>query len=37
MLYAATRPGLKKPDYTLVTHLDVVDVPAEQFKAKLVG
>jgi succinyl-diaminopimelate desuccinylase len=37
VLYAATRPGLKKPDYTLVTHLDVVDAPAEQFKAKLVG
>ena len=37
VLYAATRPGLKNPDYTIVTHLDVVDGPAEQFKPKLVG
>lgn len=37
ILYAATRPGLKNPDYTIVTHLDVVDAPPEQFKPKLVG
>jgi len=37
VLYAATRPGLKNPDYTIVTHLDVVDAPAEQFKPRLVG
>jgi acetylornithine deacetylase/succinyl-diaminopimelate desuccinylase-like protein len=24
ILYAATKPGLKAPDYVLVTHLDVV-------------
>ena len=27
VLYAATKPGLKNPDYTIVTHLDVVDAP----------
>ena len=37
VLYAATRPGLKNPDYTIVTHLDVVDAPAEQFRPRLVG
>lgn len=37
VLYAATRPGLKNPDYAIVTHLDVVDAPAEQFRPKLVG
>lgn len=37
ILYAATHPNLKKPDYTLVTHLDVVDAPAEQFQPKVVG
>ena len=37
VLYAATRPGLKNPDYTIVTHLDVVDAPAEQFHPRLVG
>jgi len=31
VLYAATREGLKNPDYTIVTHLDVVDAAAEQF------
>ena len=37
VLYAATRPGLKNPDYTIVTHLDVVDAPAEQFVPRLDG
>ena len=37
VLYAATKPGLKNPDYTLVTHLDVVDAPAAQFVPRLVG
>ena len=37
VLYAATSPGLKTPDYTIVTHLDVVDAPTEQFKPRLVG
>ena len=37
VLYAATKPGLKNPDYTIVTHLDVVDAPPEQFKPQLVG
>lgn len=37
ILYAATRPGLKKPDYTLVTHLDVVDGAPEQFRPRLEG
>jgi len=37
VLYAATRPGLKNPDYTIVTHLDVVDAPAAQFVPRLVG
>ena len=37
VLYAATRPGLKNPDYTIVTHLDVVDAPAGQFIPRLVG
>ena len=32
ILYAATKPGLKKPDYTFITHLDVVDAPEAQFK-----
>ena len=35
ILYAATRPGLKNPDFTLVTHLDVVDAPAAQFRPRL--
>ena len=37
VLYAATRPGLKNPDYTIVTHLDVVDAPAGQFAPRLDG
>lgn len=37
VLYAATRPGLKNPDYTIVTHLDVVDAPAGQFIPRLDG
>ena len=37
ILYAATKPGLKNPDYTIVTHLDVVDAPAAQFVPRLVG
>jgi len=37
VLYAATRPGLKNPDYTIVTHLDVVAAPAGQFIPKLAG
>ena len=37
VLYAATRPGLKNPDYTIVTHLDVVDAPAGQFTPRLDG
>ena len=37
VLYAATSPGLKTPDYTIVTHLDVVDAPTEQFKPRLEG
>lgn len=37
VLYAATRQGLKNPDYTIVTHLDVVDAQAEQFKPRLEG
>lgn len=38
ILYAATRPNLRKPDYVIVTHLDVVDVadPA-QFVPRLEG
>jgi len=32
VLYAATKPGLKNPDYTLVTHLDVVAGKPEQFE-----
>ena len=37
VLYAATKPGLKNPDYTIVTHLDVVDAPAAQFVPRLIG
>ena len=37
ILYAATQPGLKAPDYTLVTHLDVVAAPPEQFSPRLEG
>ena len=37
VLYAATKPNLKKPDYTLVTHLDVVDAPPEMFRPRLEG
>ena len=37
VLYAATRPGLKNPDYTIVTHLDVVDAPVVQFSPRLDG
>ena len=37
VLYAATKPGLKKPDYTIVTHLDVVAAPPEQFVPRLKG
>ena len=37
ILYAATRQGLKAPDYTLVTHLDVVAAPKEQFSPRLEG
>lgn len=35
VLYAATRPGLKAPDYVFVTHLDVVDAPPAQFVPRL--
>ncbi len=37
VLYAATVPELKNPDYTLVTHLDVVAAPAEMFTPRLEG
>lgn len=37
VLYAATQPGLKNPDYTIVTHLDVVAAPPEQFRPELKG
>ena len=37
VLYAATRKGLKNPDFTIVTHLDVVDAPAEMFKPRVEG
>ncbi|MDO5318807.1 MAG: M20 family metallopeptidase [bacterium] len=37
VLYAATKPNLKNPDYTIVTHLDVVAAPPEQFVPRLVG
>ena len=38
VLYAATVPGLKNPDYVLVTHLDVVAASSpEMFKPKLEG
>ena len=37
VLYAATRPGLKNPDYTIVTHLDVVYAPVVQFRPRLDG
>ena len=37
VLYAATKPGLKNPDYTIVTHLDVVAAPPEQFVPQLKG
>ena len=38
ILYAATKPGLKNPDYVIVTHLDVVapSVPG-QFAPRLEG
>ena len=35
ILYAATRRGLKEPDYTIVTHLDVVDAPPEMFRPQV--
>ena len=35
ILYAATKEGLKKPDYTIVTHLDVVGAPASQFVPRI--
>lgn len=37
ILYAATKPGLRNPDYVMVTHLDVVDAPAEQFVPQVKG
>ena len=37
VLYAATQKGLKNPDFTIVTHLDVVDAPAEMFKPRVEG
>ena len=37
VLYAATKPELTNPDYTIVTHLDVVAAPADMFKPKRVG
>jgi len=35
ILYAATKPGLRTPDFTLVTHLDVVDAKPAQFVPRL--
>lgn len=37
VLYAATKPNLKNPDYTIVTHLDVVAAAPEQFVPKMKG
>lgn len=38
VLYAATVPELKNPDYALVTHLDVVAAASsEMFKPRLEG
>ena len=37
VLYAATKPGLKTPDYIMVSHLDVVDAPAKQFQPFVEG
>ena len=37
VLYAATKPGLLTPDYTLVTHLDVVAAPESMFRPRLEG
>ena len=37
VLYAATKPELKNPERMMVTHLDVVAAPPEQFSPRLEG
>ena len=37
ILYAATERNLKTPDFTLVTHLDVVPAPESQFSPRYEG
>ena len=37
ILYASTIPDLKNPDYTMVTHLDVVAAPPGMFVPRLEG